>query len=334
MATGEEMLSSESVRALPVRERVGLVISTASARDAIQMIIAAEQAGVRQIWTIQGPATMDALTIYTAAATQTSTIRLGTSILPIYPRHPLAVVVQVRTFNELAPGRLRLGVGTSHRPTIEGIYGIEMTAPLEHLQEYVSVLRAALWEGKVDHQGRFYHVNANLPGTAHVPILIATLGRGAFKTAGELADGALSWMCPVPYLLSTGLPALQEGARQEQRPAPPLVAHVPVALDADRQTVFAAARKRLGHYGRLPFYRHMFAEAGYPIPEDGALPDALIDSLVVSGDEQTIVTRLSDLLLSSGLDELNLQLIPVRNEAQEWSHLAHLIGQLQDEARV
>ncbi len=327
MITGEEMLSADGVRALPFRERAGLVINTGSAKDAIQAIIAAEQAGVRQIWTTQGPTTLDALTVFTVAATQTSTIRLGTSILPIYPRHPLAVAAQVRTFNELAPGRLRLGIGTSHRPTIEGMYGIEMADPLAYLREYTSVLRAALWEGKVEHQGRYYHVNASLPGTARVPILIATLGRGAFQTSGELADGALSWVCPVPYLLQTGLPALQEGAEQAGRPYPPLVAHIPVALDADRQAVLAAARKRLGHYGKLPFYRHMFIEAGYPIPEDGTLPEALIDSLVVSGDEQTIVTRLTGLLVR-GLDELNLLLVPVKTEAQEWSRLAHLIGQL------
>ena len=71
----------------------------------------------------------------------------------------------------------------------------------------------------------------------------------------------------------------------------------------------------------------MFAEAGYNVPEDGTLPEDLIDHLVVSGDEQTIVMRLTG-LLSNGLDELNILLVPVKDEAQEWSQLAHLIGQL------
>lgn len=327
MTTGEEMLTAESVRALPLRERVGLVFDTSRAREALQMISAAEQAGVRQLWTTQGPGMTDALTIFTVAATQTSTIRLGTSILPTYPRHPLAMVAQVGTFNELAPGRLRLGIGASHRPIIEGIYGIEMTAPLAHTREYLDVLRAALWEGKVDYQGRFYRVKANLPGQARVPILVSTLGEGAFRVAGELSDGALSWNCPVPYLLQSALPALQEGAKLAQRPAPPLVAHVPVSLSTDRQAVAAVARQRLGMYGRLPFYRNMFAQSGHPVPEDGTLPQSLIDSLVVSGDEQTIVARLNE-LLADGLDELLLLLIPVENEAQEWSRLAHLVGRL------
>jgi alkanesulfonate monooxygenase SsuD/methylene tetrahydromethanopterin reductase-like flavin-dependent oxidoreductase (luciferase family) len=210
---------------------------------------------------------------------------------------------------------------------IEGIYGIKMTAPLAHTREYVSVLRAALWEGKVDYHGRFYNVNASLPGTARVPILVSALGEGAFQVAGELTDGALSWNCPVPYLLKRALPALQDGAKQAGRSAPPLVAHIPVALSTDRQAVLPAGRKQLRYYGHLPFYRHMFAEAGHPVPEDGTLPDALIDSLVVSGDEQTIATRLGE-LLSSGLDELLLMHIPVKNAVQEWSQLTHIIGQL------
>jgi F420-dependent oxidoreductase-like protein len=327
MTTGEEMLTSEGVRALPLRERVGLVINTASAKVAIQTIIDAEQAGVRQVWTTQGPAAADALTLYTVAATRTSVIRMGTSILPTYPRHPLAVAAQVRTFNELAPGRLRLGIGTSHRPTIEGDYGIPMTAPLEHLREYVAILRAALWDGKVDHHGRFFNVTTSVPGSVRVPILIASLGINAFHLAGEVADGALSWVCPVPYLLQTGLLALEEGARQAQRPAPPLVAHIPVALNSDREAVIAAARKRLGYYGKLPFYRHMFQEAGYPVPEDGALSDTLIENLVISGDEDTVAARLKD-MLTIGLDEVLLMSIPVKNESQEWSRLAQLIGQL------
>jgi len=91
--------------------------------------------------------------------------------------------------------------------------------------------------------------------------------------------------------------------------------------------VIAAAQKRLGMYGKLPFYRHMFAEAGYPVPEDGTLPDALIDNLVVSGSEETVASQLKG-LLARGLDEVLLLSIPVKDEAQEWSRLARLIGQL------
>src|SRR5438309_11849996 len=104
----------------------------------------------------------DTLTIFAAAAMRTTSTRLGTAILPTYPRQPLALAQQALALGDLAPGRLRLGVGPSHRPSIEGVYGIAMTSPLEHLREYVAVLRAALWEGTVDHHGRFFSVKTTL----------------------------------------------------------------------------------------------------------------------------------------------------------------------------
>ena len=327
MIPAQSMLFSSDVRALPVRERVGLMINSSGANGDIQAILDAERAGVRQIWSTQASTAVDVLGVFAVAASQTSTIRLGTSIYPTYPRHPLATAAQARAIHELAPGRFRLGVGPSHRRTIEGMYGIPMVAPLAHTREYIAILRAALWEAKVEHQGRFYNVTASLPTPARVPILNSALGKGAFEEAGELSDGAISWNCPVPYLLNAALPALEAGARQAGRSAPPIVAHIPVGYSTDRQAVLAAARKRFGNYGRLPFYRHMFAEAGYPVPENGEIPEALIDNLVISGDEQAIAARLRK-LLSSGLSELLLQSIPVNNESQEWSRLAHLIGTL------
>ena len=161
---------------------------------------------------VQPPVWPDVLTIFAAAATRTSTVCLGTSITPTYPRHPLVLAQQVLALYDLAPGRLRLGIGPSHRFIIEDIYGLQQRTPLAHLREYLEVLRAALWEGKVNHHGYFYNVIATLPRTSQIPILISTLGKSAFQLAGQIADGALTWVCPVPYLLHTGIPALRASA--------------------------------------------------------------------------------------------------------------------------
>jgi len=311
-----------------IRERVGLALYGRNAAGSLSTIVAAEAAGVRQIWMTQTTPAPDTLAIFAAATVQTSSVRLGTAIVPTYPRHPLALAQQALTISDLAPERLRLGVGPSHRPIIEGVYGIPMTAPLEHLREYVTVLRATLWDGKVDYQGRFYTVKTSLSRTPHTPILISALREGAFHLAGEISDGAISWVCPVPYLLEKALPALRAGAAQSKRPAPPLVAHIPVAFSQDRQAVLAAGHQQISsRYARLPFYAKMFADAGFPVSPDGTAPDALIDNLVISGDEATIATRLAD-LLATGLDELLVMLVVVADPQAEEAQLMHLIGQL------
>ena len=311
----------------PVRERVGMVVYGRDAAAAASTIVAAEAAGVRQVWMTQVTPAPDTLILFAAAAARTTSVRLGTAIVPTYPRHPLALAQQALALGDLAPGRLRLGIGPSHRPNIEGVYGIPMTAPLEHLREYVTVLRAALWEGTVDHYGRFYTIKTALPRTPRTPILISALRQGAFQLAGEVSDGAISWVCPVPYLLEKALPALHAGAARSGRPVPPLVAHIPVALGQDRQAVLVAARRRLGRYGQLPFYASMFADAGFPVASDGTMSDALIDSLVVSGGETAIATRLAD-LLAGGLHELLVMSIPLADPEGEQARLMRLIGQL------
>jgi F420-dependent oxidoreductase-like protein len=309
------------------RERVGISISAAGASALIDMIAEAEAAGVAQIWMTQNPMSNDALTVFAAAFGRTSRVRLGTSIVPTYPRHPLALAQQAGTVAALGPGRLRLGVGPSHRPMIEGVYGLPMEAPLAHLKEYIGVLRDALWRGQVEHQGRFFTAQATFGRTSRIPLLVSALGEGAFRLAGEVSDGAISWNCPPGYLIDVALPALRAGAQAAQRPTPPLVAHAWVALSDDAAAVRAAGKKRLAYYAHLPFYASMFAAAGYPVEADGGLSDALIDSLVIRGDKAAVAARLHE-LLGAGLDELLLTPIPLSDEADERRRLFGLVGQL------
>jgi F420-dependent oxidoreductase-like protein len=322
MSLPEKQTSADQ---LPIHSRVGLVVSGPDSSSVVETIVAAEQAGVYQVWMTQGTPAADTLTIFAAALTRTSQIRVGTAIVPTYPRHPLALAQQVLTLNDLAPGRLRLGVGPSHRPTIEGVYGLPMKTPLEHLREYITILRALLWEGSVDYKGQFYSVKSSLPRRTYTPILISTLREGAYHLAGELTDGALSWVSPVPFLLQKALPALRAGAKEKSRSVPPLIAHIPVALNTDRAAVLASARKQLGRYGQLPFYSSMFAEAGFPVEAGGKMSDALFDNLIVSGDEASVEARLKE-LLSQGLDELLVMPIGVSDAPAEQRRLAQLLG--------
>ncbi len=320
-------MSSETSTQRPVQERVGLVVSGVEAQAAVAAIVAADTAGVQQIWMTQSTPMPDTLTIFAAAAVQTKNVRMGTAIVPTYPRHPLALAQQVLTIHDLAPNRLRLGIGPSHRPVIEGVYGLALTKPMEHTREYVDILRALLWEGKIDHTGAFYTIKSSFPRTPRTPILISALREGAYHLAGEVADGAISWVSPVQYLLDKALPALRAGAEQSQRSAPLLVAHIPVALSENREAVLTAARKQIGRYGRLPFYASMFAEAGFPVSAEGTMSDTLIDNLVVSGSEADVAARLTN-LLARGLDELLVMSISVANPVEEQTRLTHLVGQL------
>jgi len=104
----------------PIRERVGLALHGRNAAGSLSTIVVAEAAGVRQIWMTQTTPAPDTLAIFAAATVQTSNVRLGTAIVPTYPRHPLALAQQALTISDLAPGRLRLGVGAKPSPNHRG----------------------------------------------------------------------------------------------------------------------------------------------------------------------------------------------------------------------
>jgi alkanesulfonate monooxygenase SsuD/methylene tetrahydromethanopterin reductase-like flavin-dependent oxidoreductase (luciferase family) len=142
MTKDSNFQDTQSLR--PRRERLGLVVDGSNAAAAVKTIVSAEAARVRQVWMTQPPFCPDVMTTFAAAAAKTSTICMGTSIVPTYPRHPLVLAQQALSLHDLAPGRFCLGIGPSHRFIIEDCYGLHHKTPLAHLQEYVKVLRDAL----------------------------------------------------------------------------------------------------------------------------------------------------------------------------------------------
>ncbi|MCM8745995.1 LLM class flavin-dependent oxidoreductase [Thermomicrobium sp. CFH 73360] len=298
-----------------------------SAVGALSAVRRLEAAGVPALWTVTGGRTIDALTVYAAAAVQSERIVLGTGIIPTYPRHPFVTAQQTLAVHQLAPGRVRLGLGPSHRPIIEGSLGIPMVRPLSHLREYVTIVRALLWEGQVDFQGEFFRVRQRLPEKAPVPIYTSALRPKAFHLAGEIADGVLSWMCPPHYIHQQAVPALEAGAQAAGRSRRPrLVVHVPVVMTTDVGTMREKARPVVGLYGRMPFYAEMFATAGFPL-ENSVPSDALLEHLVVWGDQDAVGERLAR-LLESEIDELLTMLIPVNDHLAEEAALASVLAAL------
>ena len=136
-----------------------------------------------------------------------------------------------------------------------------------------------------------------------VTVMASALRAIGFRTCGELADGAISWVCPLPYLRDVAAPALREGAQKAGRATPPLIAHVPVAVSEDVEAVRRGAAEQLGRYPRVPYYSQMFQDAGFPEAKDGQLSDRMIDSLVVHGSAEQVKARLRE-LPSFGAGEL------------------------------
>ena len=307
---------------------IGVSVTAADAREAVDRIVHLEELGVGCAWLTSSGGGGEAVTVLAGAAAVTDEIRLGTSIVQTWSRHPVALAQQVQVLDSLAPGRFRLGVGPSHRAGMISSFGADFRAPIGHLREYIHILRALMHTGAVEFEGQWYSANASIPAPMDVPIMASALRPGAFETCGELADGAISWVCPHFYLRDTAVPAMQRGAESAGRETPPLIAHAPVCVTEDLEAARNGVRARLGYFPSIPFYANMFAEAGFAGTPESGWTDEMLDEVLIAGDETAVAERIRT-VFEWGADELLATPIPAGDDpAAAEERTLKLLGEL------
>lgn len=309
------------------RKRIGITLNGTRVAEIQTAIERAEQLGIQAVWMPTAGAMLDNITTFAAAAARTRSIMLGTSIVPTYPRHPLVMAQQVQVVDQLAPGRFRLGIGPSHRSLLRPM-GINLQHPMGNLREYLRILKGLLQEGKVDFDGEFYQAHETIPEPLDVPVMISALQRGSFELCGAEADGAITWICPKDYLRDVALPAMKKGAEEAGRPVPPLIAHAPVCVHDNRNEVRAAFLDTHGSITSLPFYRRMLVAAGYPEASEGTWSDAMIEGLLIYGDESRIGDQLRELLSMGATEILVSPVLVGDNQPASLDRTLRLVGQV------
>jgi len=232
---------------------------------AVDLARSAERLGYDSVWVTHGLG-RDSFLVLAAYGAATARIGLGNGVVPVYPRHPVAMAQAALTLNELTANRFRLGIGVSHAASMQDMLGLRIVEPLAVMREYVTVLRGALGEG-TDFSGRHYRARwamAVPKRPAPPPIYLAALSMKMLELAGEIADGVILWLCPPEYVRTVAVPAITRGRRRANRPLEgfEIVAAVPLAVTDDRAAALSAFRAELVRYASLPFYRAMLDAAG------------------------------------------------------------------------
>ena len=228
----------------------------------VDEIVEKEDQGFSSYWTPQ-VGTFDALTMLALAGRETSRIELGTAVVPSYPRHPNALAQQAATVNALCGGRLVLGVGPSHAPAIESL-GLAYDRPALHMREYVTILKALGDEGRVDFQGGMYRIRTGFacPDAQPFAVVVSALAPLMLKAAGEVADGTVTWMVGKNTIRSRTAPGITKAAANANRPAPRVIAALPVCVHDDKAQATARAVQIFQGYGQLPNYRRQLDAEG------------------------------------------------------------------------
>jgi len=215
----------------------------------------------------------DAITALAVVGQATERIELGTAVVPSYPRHPLVMAQQAATANAAAGGRFTLGIGLSHKPIIEGMFGLSYARPARHMAEYLQVLAPALRGEQIDHQGEQYgaHARIQVPEAPSTPLLVAALGERMLELAGTHADGTITWMTGPRTLEQHVIPKIRAAAAQAGRSEPRIVAGIPTAIVGDIDAARSRIDKGMAMYGKFDSYRGMLDREGAAGPADVAM---------------------------------------------------------------
>jgi F420-dependent oxidoreductase-like protein len=249
------------------RLAVGTFISVGrSLETAMQRATEAERLGYESAY-VTHIAGRDSQTVLAAYATRTEKIKLGTGVLPIYSRTPVACAQIAATVDELAGGRSILGIGVSHRVTVENWYGQTIDKPVREMREYLNAVRA-IFRGEDPPPGEKWPTGFHFMGyqtRADLPIYIAGLSPAMLRLAGELADGVILWLCEPTYIREVVVPEVTKGREKAGKPLDgfDIVAAVPSAVTDDPGAAREVMRNDLVPYFHLPFYRAMIERSGF-----------------------------------------------------------------------
>ncbi|MEU6270162.1 TIGR03564 family F420-dependent LLM class oxidoreductase [Saccharopolyspora shandongensis] len=265
----------------------------------------------------------DAITVAALAAREVPGIDVGTAVVPIYPRHPIALSMQAQTAQAAGHGRFALGVGLSIKSFVEQTYGIAPHPRIRHLREYLAALRELLESGSVDLSGETLVARTTLPASVpgarpRVPVLVAAAGDLTLRAAAELADGALPILSGPRTLAEYTVPTLRRYAEAAGRPEPRIAVIVSGVVTSDVAGARARAEQNMAYYGTVPSYRAALDREGIDNPAD----------LVAIGDEESIAKQAAE-YFEAGATELIYTQTAIGSAADErrtWKLLGELVA--------
>ncbi len=233
--------------------------------EAVERVRLAESLGYDSVW-VTHIASREPLQVLGHYAHATSTIGLGTGVVPFALRHPALLGMEAATLDEVTGGRLRLGIGVSHKITIEGWYGLSIDDPVGRITEYTKILRSIFTTGGEPVEGEHYVSRFSLQrysARADLSILWAAMGPRMLRAAAQHADGIVLWMCSPTHIRNTIRPAVDEALAAAGRSPDgfEILAAVPCAVTEDVDGAREAFRRQAFMYLNLPFYRKEIEQA-------------------------------------------------------------------------
>jgi 5,10-methylenetetrahydromethanopterin reductase len=245
--------------------RIGTLLRGSRIQEIVECAESARAIGYSSVWITDGIG-MDPLTTLAVVGRAVPGIELASGVVRTLARHPMALAQQALTVNAMTGGRLLLGIGPSHRRSMEQGWGLSFARPVATMQDYLSVLRPLLRDRQVAYTGDIYSAQGEfqIDSPCPVPVLVGALGPRMLEVAGRMADGTVTFMTGSRTLIEFTCPTIRSAAAQVGRPSPRVVAVVAVSVSEDKEAAAQRALEVAGPMVNLPFYAAALEREGGP----------------------------------------------------------------------
>jgi probable F420-dependent oxidoreductase len=254
----------------PGGDRLGVAVHGGTLANVVAAARRAEERGFESVWTTEFY-DRSATVSLAAMAQQTSTITVASGIAYAVGRSPLVLAAEARDLDELAGGRLLLGLGTGTRRMQQDWHGADGLSPAPRLEELVPLLRR-IWgmdAAGVQHEGRFYRMalrpTAEVAPRPPIPVYLAGFNPRMVAAAGAVADGLVGHPIFTPrYVQEVVRPALAAGAaRTGRNPDLPIAGYVICSIDDDGDRARRDAAAQIAFYVVVRTYAGLVELEGF-----------------------------------------------------------------------
>ena len=294
--------------------RLGLMVGPERARYAtkVERMLRdakwAEDNGLSTVWIPQVPDEFDAMTAAALIAHQTSRIEVGTAVVPLQSRHPIALVQQALSTELIAGGRFTLGLGPSHHWIIQDMLGLPYERPAALTADYLDVVDAAMaGPGSIVVGNHSFHIDNPMDVTdqPRMQVMLAALGPVMLRLAGSRTDGTILWLADERAIESHIAPRINAAAAEAGRPAPRIVAGVPVCLcrPSELDAAKARANRVLSEATVSPNYQRLLDQGNAQSVAD----------ILAAGDEEMVRTRLRA-FADAGVTDVSVRVLPIGDD--------------------
>ena len=276
---------------------------------------------------------MENFSMLGAVANNTTTQKIGSSIINIYSRSPSTIAMGAVTTDILSNGRLVMGLGTSSLPIVEDFHGEKFDNPVQRMREYVEIIQLALTKKQINYTGKIFDLkNFTLliePKRQTIPIYLAAINQKMVELTWEIGDGVIFYLRPLDEMKKTIF-------NMQSKNKIDVACQIITCVSNDSENAVQRAKKTLAFYVSVgKIYREFLANNGFEnetrnifeeFKKSGfksnheLVTDSMLNSLCIAGSPDEAKSQLNR-FRNSGVDLPIIQFNPIGDAIESFSLL-------------